>query len=356
MKTQNLNNFSNEKEYKIESHLSNSMTFTTTASEEIVKGETTIKVVFQNKSNEEKALLDKESVADFNIEFNEKGQLATSNEDIIKQNKEFFEKVSNIVNKTTNDILNTIRQEAEEEYVLIINNGLQNDLDEDYEPEREDGLKVSCENHGETYLEEVDVISIHFAVTIENDNNKVEFQYNVGDNEESFDEEFFLKQHGDDLRSQFNEEQVDYIAKTVGSVINQHLSRNHLQPTPQEEYELATEFDATDVEVKKVKIAKEDDRYNCITTIDYQDEEYKLSLKAEKKSDSYDIDMKSLDFDIKDNKIFKEKVEQGFSNSVISSYFDLENIEKVIKEKIEKGLMEKQKERKEIKRGINLST
>lgn len=66
--------------------------------------------------------------------------------------------------------------------------------------------------------------------------------------------------------------------------------------------------------------------------------------------------MESLDFDIKDNKIFKEKVEQGFSNSVISSYFDLENIEKVIKEKIEKGLMEKQKEKKEIKRGINLST
>lgn len=59
------------------------------------------------------------------------------------------------------------------------------------EPKKEDKLEVKCENHGETYLEEVDVTSIHFAVTIENDNNKVEFQYNVGDNEESFDEEFF---------------------------------------------------------------------------------------------------------------------------------------------------------------------
>lgn len=231
-----------------------------------------------------------------------------------------------------------------------VSNEKEYNLDEDHEHEREDGLKVKCENDGETYLKEVDATLMHFTVIIKKDGYETELQYGVLDNEESFDKEFFFEKHGDTLKNEFNEEQINYITENVGITINNHLSYDYSCSTLKEEYELATEFfGATGIEVNKVKIVKNDEKHNCITTIDYHDEKYTLNLQVEKKGNLYEVDMESLDIDTKNNKDFKEKINKGFTNSVVSKHFNLKDIEGRIKKNIESGIAEKQKKGKKLK-------
>jgi hypothetical protein len=125
---------------------------------------------------------------------------------------------------------------------------------------------------------------------------------------------------------------------------------------PHDEHELATEyFGVTDIEVSKVKTVKNDEGgYNCITTVNYQDEKYILNLQAEKgtgrASSVYFVDMSSLDTDSKDNRAFKDKVIEGYGADIISENFNFEDIERGLKEGIEKGIVEaKMDEKKQVR-------
>lgn len=257
------------------------------------------------------------------------------------------------------EAVDTVIQESIEAFKKEDNSfDLEFDIHDEWKPHedfdvfgRQDGLEVTCEENGETYLKEVDITSIHFGIEITQEDKKLKLQYNVGDNEKHFKKEYFLEQHGESLKELFNEEQVEYITSYVRDSINTHFIFNAPRMT-HEEHMLATEyFEMTDIEVNKVKTIKNDDNnYNCIITTNYQNEKYILNLKAEKGTERsagvYYLDMESLDIDSKDNKAFKEKVLSNFNDDYVANNFEKEDVEYAIKKNLEEGIVEYKAEQK----------
>lgn len=334
----------------------------TTLPDDRLSDKNTLNVYLSNKISETAEALGHEDPYEthqtkLEVEFNESGKIKACNEDLIVQDRDFFDRVSELANTSPEAILDTVRERAEWSFNNFIRSAFEDFSIEQWNElfgDRHDGLKVFCENDGETYLKEVDATSIHFTVTVQQPDKHLQLQYNVGDNEQHFKKEFFLKRHGDTLEESFNEEQIDYILSQVNNTINDHLFFNP-QMIPHDEHELATEFfGVTDIQVNKVKAVKNDAvSYNCIITIDYQSEKYVLNLQTEKgtdqSSDCYDIDMKSLDIDSKDNQAFKCKMLEGYATDIISSNFNFEDIETSIKENIESGMVQVKQEKKNVR-------
>ncbi|WP_172116700.1 hypothetical protein [Halomonas hibernica] len=325
----------------------------TTIQDDTLSDKNTLNVYLSNKLSETAEELGHEDPYEthhtkLEVEFNDTGKIKTYNEDLIVQDRDFFNKVSELAKTSPEAILDTVRERAEWSF----NNFIRSDF-QDFSMEqwnelfdgRKDGLEVFCEETGETYLKEVDSTSIHFTVSVQQPDKHLELEYNVGDNESHFKKEYFLQQHGDTLKESFNQEQIDYILSQVNNTINDRLFFITPRMT-NEEHELATEyFGITGIEVDKVKTVKNDEGgYNCITTVNYQDEKYILNLQAEKgtgnESSVYFVDMSSLDTDSKDNTAFKNKVIEGYGADIVSKNFNFEDIELGLKEGIEKGIIE----------------
>lgn len=332
----------------------------TTITDNKLSDKNTLSVYLSNKLSETAEALGHEDPFEthytkLEVEFNDIGKIKTYNEDLIVQDRDFFKRVSELANTSPEAVLDTVRERAEWSF----NNHIESDFDDNWNPmsdedvfelwgDRADKLEVSCEETGETYLKEVDSTSIHFTVSIQQQDKHLQLQYNVGDNEKQFEKEFFLKQHGDTLKESFNEEQIDYILSQVNNTINDRLFYSQPQRMSFEEHEVATEyFGATDIDVNKVKTVKNDNRnYNCITTIDYQGDKYILNLEAEKQGDTYTVDMKSLENDSKDNIAFNKKLQGNTELSIIKDNFDYSDIENKVKENIETGIISYKMEEK----------
>jgi hypothetical protein len=355
----NLRNFLKDSGYQI----------LTTITDDKISDKNTLNVYLSNKLSETAEILGHEDPYEthhttLQVSFNDTGKIKTYDEDLILQDRDFFDRVSELANTSPEAILDTIRERAEWSF----NNFIESDFSDKWKPmsdedvfelwgDRADKLEVSCEETGETYLKEVDSTSIHFTVSVQQEDKHLELEYNVGDNEKQFEKEFFLKQHGDTLKESFNEEQIDYILSQVNNTINDRLFYNQPQKIPHEEHEVATEFfGATDIEVNKVKTVKNDTgSYNCITSVVYQSDKYILNLEAEKQGDTYTVDMKSLENDSKDNVAFKNKLLANITSPVIQENFNYSDIENQIKENIEKGIISFKIENNREKKGPDLS-
>lgn len=216
---------------------------------------------------------------------------------------------------------------------------------------RADGLEVDIELTGETYLKEIDSISNEFTITIKQNSDEMVIQHNVADNDEDFGRKAFLKKHGDTLKEYFDNEQVKHITNEVTSSVLFNIKPQQPRMS-NEEFEVATEyFGATDIEVLKTKMVKQEgNTYNSITTANYQGEKYVLNLEVEKgegkSADAYTVNMDSLDIDSKKNLAFKEEIESNFNNKVVADNFDKEDIYNKIKDNLETGITSSKMEEK----------